>query len=64
MFLPLLWLSVGLETDESDALLLSDSAPSETELRRPLLRVDGVPVALKVLPGELDNLPSISSRKP
>ena len=31
----LLWFTVGLDTLESEADLLRDSAPSETELRRP-----------------------------
>eukprot|EP00095_Tigriopus_kingsejongensis_P003342 maker-scaffold870_size86522-snap-gene-0.20 protein:Tk03342 transcript:maker-scaffold870_size86522-snap-gene-0.20-mRNA-1 annotation:"transmembrane protease serine 3-like" len=65
-------LTEGLETLESEALRLSDSAPSETELRRqgellvPLFEII-VPFepfldpGWSVLPGELDILPSMSS---
>ena len=78
----LLWFSVGFVTDESEADLLRDSAPSDTELLRPtglfgptppppppicppaplLLPAPPFLEELKVLPGELEMRPSMSSR--
>ena len=68
----LLWFTVGLDTLESEADLLRDSAPSETELRRP---VDFfLPLALLPPLADTDEAqggsnvfpirPSISSRYP
>ena len=70
--LPLLWFTVGLDTLESEADLLRESAPSETELRRPddfffplalftpLADADAAHGGSSVLPIR----PSISSRYP